>query len=257
MKKEFDFIPIFRGNDLYNAVFQIDPVIPAEAKPDAQKILDEVIKHSNKRIMFDGTCRKALCPFGLYIRESLVEKIPVEHRRCDAKGEYVLFEESLKEWKNIVFIEESIDWCAGEVVGGGMTTEILKELFQTVRAKNNNKINRVVILTDNLFDHAGPRGISEPDVIKKEMESVAKKVLHPDVILFQPNIDSDEVGKLDLVVADRHHEIIIMHELWKKFPRNTLVLPLESALGFDEYTLGLSPGETGVVELLQKYLSKV
>lgn len=55
------YYPIFRGNALYNAMFpDVEPLFQAGEEPNGEVVLQEVLKHRDKKIVMDKTTIRAL-----------------------------------------------------------------------------------------------------------------------------------------------------------------------------------------------------
>lgn len=58
---ELAYVPLFRGNALYNAMFpDVTPLFQAGEEPNAKIILQEILKHKGEQIVMDGTTQNEL-----------------------------------------------------------------------------------------------------------------------------------------------------------------------------------------------------
>lgn len=171
-QSELAFVPIFRGNDLYQEIFpEIKPLFEKgeelDKRASVKKIMDRIVENKDKAVVLDGTCLWAL----QYAKPSLLklEDFPVELGLKElpiGKMKIPELEEvdglDLEAIKNLLKIHFNIDFSAEnkdtidrrirEQFNVDFSPEEVKNLLEIAEIKNPN-IKRVYVLTGAINDH--------------------------------------------------------------------------------------------------------
>ncbi len=153
-QSELVYYPIFRDNELYQAMFpEIKPLfaVGEEVGQDSvKKLIDEIILHENdKLIILDETCKRVL---KLAKEEDFPKKI------------------------NTSCYDSSIDWKIEKHLHHEFSPGFAKTLFEKAKGKNKN-VKQIYIVMQNLSDHSGSfRKLDELPFFNEHLDS-AKKIL--------------------------------------------------------------------------------
>lgn len=146
------YVPLFRGNALYNAMFpEVTPLFQAGEEPDAKIILQEIFKHKDEKIITDGTVENELYKL---TQEDIKEILPDAEIKYYQNGNLDVMS-SIKP----IFEKENI------TLSGNLDSKISKsqneQFFSSEDAKEfisliNNQVpdcNRVIIALESLSSH--------------------------------------------------------------------------------------------------------
>lgn len=165
-------VPIFRNNDLYQAVFpEIKPLFEKgeelDKKTSVKKIMDRIVENKDKAVVLDGTCLRALAYAELNLlklddfpAEFGLKELPIGKGKGpwgDVRDALDLenIKSLLKAHFNIDFSgkdEDTIDRKIREQFNADFSPETVKDLLEIAEIKNPN-IKRVYILTGSIADH--------------------------------------------------------------------------------------------------------
>lgn len=287
-RRELAVVPIFRSNDLYQAMFpEIEPVFQKgedlegyspEVKLKRKKLIDFIVKNENKTIILDQTCEEQLWYVGL---AELPDKFELDKMPKEFPYE---FEKLLKIHYNIDYsFGITIDSRLREKLGQEFSPQVAKVLFEIAKRKNEN-IQQVYILTLNIADH------TTKDVLNlKEYGNQAKEISHTisytsgwnteeekkritlvstvlkDVAWKELGVEPELVATLnkadikhgDLIVVDRHNPAIVVEKINEIFPKQISQLPLETELYNNQKFLGDEMASKGLVNVLRKIFENV
>jgi len=165
-------VPIFRNNDLYQAVFpEIKPLFEKgeelDEKTSVKKIMDRIVENKDKAVILDGTCLRALAYAKLNLlklddfpAEFGLKELPISKGKGpwgDVRDALDLetIKSLLKTHLNIDFSgkdEDTIDRKIREQFNADFSSETAKDLLEIAQIKNPN-IKRVYVLTSSIADH--------------------------------------------------------------------------------------------------------
>lgn len=225
-KLELSVVPIFRANDLYEAMFpEIKPLFAKGEELDmssVQKLIDSIVSNKNKSVVIDDTCREALYHVEL---ENLPKEFGLtELPTINGGFDFNAFSELLKKHYNIDFSAwDTIDQKIKELLDYKFSPELVKGLIDIAKRKNKN-IQQILILTDSLADHVGdfPRENVLSvirDEVRKEFGKDAKVVS-----------TIEDLNDGDLAIVDRHNNLISHLKFDISHPKQVSILPLETEI---------------------------
>jgi hypothetical protein len=282
-KGELAFIPIFRNNDLYHAMFpEIKPLFEKGEDVDMtsiKKVVDAIIANENKAVIVDETCKEPL----LYIElEHLPEKFALKELPTSNGGfDLEVFQKLLKTHYNIDFDPyTSIDEKLRKKIGQDFSVDLAKSLFEIAKNKNKN-IKQVYILNNNIGDHAiltsdnseyvdSAKEIttsitfeSNESEERKERVSLILAILKKAVeeeFGIEPKIvqtiKQSDISEGDLVIVDRHNSAISNEKLNEILPKQISLLPIETELYNNERFLGNELPSDSLANMLRKDFEK-
>lgn len=251
-KPELKAVPIFRNNDLYAELFpEIKPVFEKgeKAENNVKKIIEAILKNENKAVVLDETCEDALSCVRL---EDFPEKFNLKEIPKNKNGygfDINAFRDLLKIHFNIELKKETIDSILGKKIGRGFSQELIKSLFEIAKQKNKN-IKKVYILTKSIDDHVNS---SEKEKVLPILIEEVKQNFGMDPIII-PTIHESQIQEGDLIIADRHNELVF--EAVKRKPTQFSVLPIETELSNNERYLENKIEKDRLVTLLRKEFEK-
>jgi len=263
-KTELAVFPIFRSNDLYDAMFpEINPVCEKGEEPNVAKIFEEILKHPNSAIAVDMTCYNAIEEelFNAISKkdENALQSFPKELGLSEAVAEggkvrMEILPTLLKEKFNIDFSFDEdvlIETRVEQMLGGRFSVEVVKTLLNIAKEKNSD-IKEVYLLSENITDHTGSEFPKEEILPTWQKEIETELGIEAKVV---PTLTERDIKEGDLFIVNRHNPAISNLDLAKKFPKQVLLLPLESELRNNEQT-GQSVAGDGVTKMLRAAFEK-
>lgn len=284
---ELAVVPIFRGNDLYQAMFpEVEPVFEKGENRDdssAKKVLDAMIANPNKTVLLDKTCDSYLSYY--LTLENLPKKfelteLPLVNNAFDKKALAKL----LKIHYNIDYNPwGTIDAKLEGKLGHAFSPELVKGLFEIAKKKNED-MQKVYILTLHIADHTPKQevlNLKEYEDLAEEIsrtitytngwdtEEAKKQISLVSAVLRETaekelgikpeliaTVNMEDIQKGDFFVVDRHHPAVSKGNINERFPQQVLLLPLETELLNNEKFLGNKfPGE-GLAMMLRRDFEK-
>lgn len=280
-KGELAVVPIFRANDLYQAMFpEVEPLFPKGKEigyDEIKPLLNAIAKNKDKSVILDNTCREEILP------ETRLEDLPEEFGLKELpKGfdSYVLGDLFKKHFNIDLKLDDTIDSKIREQLNFKFSPELTKELLEIVKSKNPN-VKQVYILNNSIGDHAGDMSAYAPEYINsaKEIgasivseESFEERREHESLVLailkkavkeefgVEPAIVSTlhqgDIKDGDLVIVDRHNSLVSDEKLNEVLPKQVALLPIETELHNNEQFLGGEVSSEGLANRLRKGFEK-
>lgn len=172
--KELGCYPIFRANDHYSDLFpEIEPLFKKGEQPNGNKVLAEILSHSDKEIVIDETCKQALYSLnGENIDKNVFSEDLGEYMKGYQFGYRLMC--FLKEKRNIKIKDKTIDNILIETLAhdGVMSPEMAKDLVSILKIQNP-KCDRVLLFVDMIRSHISPY----PNSLRKEKINEIRKIV--------------------------------------------------------------------------------
>ena len=156
------YYPIFRGNALYNAMFpEITPLYQAGEDPDAEVILEEILKHPWEKVILDKTLSNELYRSEKLTEEYLKHRFPAIEMTMESNNETALdTKQTLKSIFKLYDISihySTIDNMIHNNLSWGedfnvFSSQDAKNFVSLITAQVPN-VDRVIIALNNISDH--------------------------------------------------------------------------------------------------------
>ena len=253
---ELEAIPIFRNNDLYTELFpEIKPTFEKGEEPTLKKIVSEIIKYQNKKIIFDNTSRNIFM-YGKIKPEDFSENKEWYEIVSGSEGHSIstgTFEELIKEKLGIEISSTFIESEMNETFKNDFSPKLVDELFEIAKGKNSN-IKQVYILSEAITDHVYEFRSNFPkDKVVPTLVEEARKTFGIEPVVLA-TINESEIKEGDLIVVDRHNSSV-RGDIVSRKPTQFSVLPMETELSNnDRYLTG---NHTKLSGELSKKLRKI
>ena len=255
-KGELAAVPIFRSNDLYDALFpEITPIFKKGEEPNAKQIFEVIASCRDQAIVLDNTCYETILDTDKVTINDLpqefeLQEIPEDAWQVDLRAISELFKEKFS--VDMPFYgDKTIDRKIDKALGQNFSPELAVGLLEIAKQKNHD-IKRVYILSANISDHVG--NFPKENVADLLKDTVQKEFgIEPNVVA---TISATNIVEGDLIIVDRHNPTVSFLKLNETLPRQISLLPIETELFNNEQFLGEEIQSNTLVAQLRKNFEK-